>query len=118
WGVLVERPAYDLTVFKVHFGKLTLKIYTKGERVLRIEAIVQNTRALPCNRSLPHFPTIVALLRSMVERFLNALQGLDVCFIADDTLEQLPLSSQVGQNAGGRNQLPPASHAPDDRGGA
>ena len=104
WGVLVEKPAYDLTVFKVHFGKLTLKIYTKGERVLRIEAIVQNTRALPCNRSLPHFPTIVALLRSMVERFLNALQGLDVCFIADDTLEQLPLSSQVGKTrVGGIN---------------
>ena len=96
WGVLVEKPTYDLTVFKVHFGKLTLKIYTKGERVLRVEAIVQNTRALPCNRSLPHFPTIVALLRGMVERFLNALQGLDVCFIADDTLEHLPLSSLVG----------------------
>jgi DNA-binding transcriptional ArsR family regulator len=104
WGVLIEKPTYDLTVFKVHFGKLTLKIYTKGERVLRIEAIVQNTRALPCNRSLPHFPTIVALLRGRVERFLNALQGLDVCFIADDTLEQLPLPSQVGKTrVGGIN---------------
>jgi hypothetical protein len=93
WGVLVEKPAYDLTVFKVHFGKLTLKIYTKGERVLRIEAIVQNTRALPCNRSLPHFPRIVALLRAM-----------DVCFIADSTLEQLPLPSQVGKTrVGGIN---------------
>jgi len=26
---------YDLTIFKLHCGKLTLKIYTKGERVLR-----------------------------------------------------------------------------------
>ena len=33
YGVVVETPTYDLTVFKVHFGKLTLKIYTKGERV-------------------------------------------------------------------------------------
>ena len=35
--VVLETPAYDLTVFKVHFGKLTLKAYTKGERVLRFE---------------------------------------------------------------------------------
>jgi hypothetical protein len=86
-------------VFKIHFGKLTLKIYTNGERVLRIEAIVQNTRALPGNRSWPHFPTIVALRRAMVERFLNALQALDVCFIADSTLEQLSLPSQWGKRA-------------------
>ena len=29
-----------------HCGKLTLKIYTKGERVLRIEAVAHNTREL------------------------------------------------------------------------
>jgi len=38
WEVAVESPMYDLTIFKA-LGKLTLKIYTKGERVLRIEAI-------------------------------------------------------------------------------
>ena len=37
WEVAVERPTYDLTIFKLHCGNLTLKIYTKGERVLRIE---------------------------------------------------------------------------------
>jgi hypothetical protein len=30
WEVVVEKPTYDLTVFKVHCGKLTLKIYTKA----------------------------------------------------------------------------------------
>src|SRR5450759_5879627 len=34
WGVAVEKPTYDLTVFKLHCGRLTLRIYTKGERVL------------------------------------------------------------------------------------
>ena len=29
-AVVIERPAYDLTLFKVHFGLLTLKGYTKG----------------------------------------------------------------------------------------
>src|SRR5271169_3332348 len=32
-GVVLETPAWDLTVFKVHFGLLTLKGYTKGARV-------------------------------------------------------------------------------------
>ncbi|HEX7163297.1 MAG TPA: hypothetical protein VF223_18930 [Trebonia sp.] len=31
--VAVETPAYDLTKFKVHFGNLALKGYTRGERV-------------------------------------------------------------------------------------
>ncbi len=46
-AVVVERPAYDLTLFKVHFGNLTLKAYSKGEHVLRFEAVVHNTRDLP-----------------------------------------------------------------------
>jgi hypothetical protein len=45
WEVAVERPTYDLTIFKLHCRNLTLKIYTKGERVLRIEAIAHNTSA-------------------------------------------------------------------------
>jgi hypothetical protein len=53
--VLVERPAYDLTIFKLHCGKLTLKIYTKGERLLRMEAIAHNTQELNCGRSLDKF---------------------------------------------------------------
>ncbi len=97
WGVLVEKPTYDLTIFKVHFGKLTLKIYTKGERVLRIEAIAHNTHALSCGRSLPNFPLMVTLLRSMVNRFLDTLQSLDTRFISDDTLEQLPQPAQLGK---------------------
>ena len=42
-AVVIERPRWNLTLFKVHFGLLTLKGYTKGEHVLRFEAIVHNT---------------------------------------------------------------------------
>ena len=45
-AVVIETPQYDLTLFKVHFGRLTLKGYTKGERVLRFEAVVHNTKEL------------------------------------------------------------------------
>jgi len=97
WEVAVERPTYDLTIFKLHCGKLSLKIYTKGERVLRIEAIAHNTEELDCGRSLEKFPEIVSRLKSILERFMTALSCVDQCFIADETLEQLPAPSQVGK---------------------
>src|SRR5206468_3299860 len=97
WEVAVERPTYDLTIFKLHCGKLSLKIYTKGERVLRIEAIAHNTEELDCGRSLEKFPEIVSRLKSTLERFMTVLSCVDQCFIADETLEQLPAPSQIGK---------------------
>jgi hypothetical protein len=97
WEVAVERPTYDLTIFRLHCGKLTLKIYTKGERVLRIEVVVHNTQELRCGRALEKFPTIVVEAKSILERFMDALSCIDQCFIADGMLEQLPAPSQVGK---------------------
>jgi len=95
--VAVERPAYDLTIFKLHCGKLTLKIYTKGERVLRIEVVDHNTKQLRCGRSLEKFPEIVAQAKSILKRFMNALSCIDQCFIAGRMLAQLPVPSQAGK---------------------
>ena len=58
---------------------------------------MHNTKELRCGRALPNFPKMVELLRGMLERFLNTLHCLDVCFIADDTLEKLPRASRVGK---------------------
>jgi hypothetical protein len=96
-AVTLETLEYDLTVFKVHFGNLTLKAYTKGERVLRFEAIVHNTRDLGCGRVVARFPTIVVRLQAMLERFLTTLDCVDVAFISDDTLDQLPSPSVLGK---------------------
>jgi hypothetical protein len=97
WGVVIETPAYDVTVFKVHYGKMTLKIYSKGERVLRIEVIVHNTKEYRWGRSLPAFPEIVGRLRGTLERFLDAVGCINACFVSDETLENLPLPAQLGQ---------------------
>ncbi len=96
-AVVVETPTYDVTVFKLHVGTLTLKAYTKGEHVLRFEAIVHNTKALGCGRVVAKFPQIVARLGTMIERFLTTLHAVDQAFVSDDTLEHLPLPSMVGQ---------------------
>ena len=97
WGVVVETPAYDVTIFKVHYGKMTLKIYTKGERVLRLEVIVHNTREYRWGRSLPCFPDIVTRLKGILERFLDAVGCINACFVSDETLERLPEPEQIGQ---------------------
>src|SRR5260370_271283 len=97
WEVAVEKPAYDLTIFKLHCGKLTLKIYTKGERLLRIEVVVHNTGALQCGRSLEKFPQILMLARDILQRFMDALSCIDQCFIADSMLEELPAPPSVGK---------------------
>lgn len=95
WEVTVERPVYDLTIFKLHCGRLTLKIYTKGERVLRMEAMAHNTQALG-RRALAEFPPLVAELKAILERFVDALACIDRCFIGGEILDALPLPSQVG----------------------
>src|SRR4029079_18769520 len=97
WEVAVEKPTYDLTIFKLHCGKLTLKIYTKGERVLRIEVVVHNTEELRCGRSLEKFPEIVVQAKRILGRFMDALRCIDHSFIADQTLERLPTPSRVGK---------------------
>jgi len=97
WEVTVEKPTYDLTIFRLHCGKLTLEIYTKGERVLRIEAMAHNLKELACGRSVEKFPRIVAELKNILERFAQALSCVDQCSIADDTLERLPQPPVVGK---------------------
>jgi hypothetical protein len=95
-AAVIETPVYDLTTFKVHFGRLTLKAYTKGEHVLRFEAIVHNTKELRCGRVLERFPDIVARLAAMAERFCTMLDCVDVSFLPDRLLDDLPTSSQIG----------------------
>lgn len=94
--VVVERPAYDLTIFKIHFGKLTVKIYSKGERVLRTEAIAHNTKDLRCRRKIDQFAEITNSLKAILERFVGVLNCIDVCFIDDQTLDTWPRGSMLG----------------------
>ena len=92
----IETPTYDLTVFKLNFGRLTGKAYTKGERVLRFEAIAHNTAELRCGRMIEKFPEIVTQLAGIAERFATALDCVDTGFIADGILDQLPAGSTLG----------------------
>ncbi|MBN1983013.1 MAG: hypothetical protein JW795_15885, partial [Chitinivibrionales bacterium] len=65
----------------------TLKIYSKGERVLRIETIAQNVGRLRCGKQLAKFPEIVSMLVSILEQFMYHLHCIDASFI-DSSLFQ------------------------------
>jgi len=100
--VVVERPQYNLTVFKLHFGKFTVKLYTKGENVLRVEVIVHNAKAFSFGRSLIKFPQVVSTLQGMLNRFLHTLHCVNYSCLSDNMLEALPEPSTVGkQRVGG-----------------
>jgi len=94
---VLERPAYDLIIFRVHFDRLTLKIYTKGERVLRMEAMAHNTRDLRCGASLERYPLMIVALRQMVDRFMEVIDCVNAAFIEPGLLDSLPEPAQVGQ---------------------
>lgn len=94
---VLEMPVYDLTIFKVHFGRLTLKIYTKGECVLRTEAIAHNVADLKCGRLLEKFPEVVGKLSELLGRFFEALRCVDVAWISDKSIEELPTPGVVGK---------------------
>ena len=94
-AVVIEKPRWNLTIFKVHFGLLTLKAYTKGERVLRFEAIAHHTKQLGCGRTLDKFGQITTRLTGMVDRFTSTLDCVEVGFLPDGILDQLPAPSQI-----------------------
>jgi hypothetical protein len=96
-AAVVETPSYDLTWFKVTFGRLGLKAYTKGERVLRIEATCHNAAELGCGRILDRFGDIVDRLGGMADRFATALDAASVGYISDRYLDELPRPSQLGR---------------------
>src|SRR5215472_3780106 len=63
---IIDRSVYDLTTFKLHFGKLTLKMYDKGDRVLRVEIIVNNIEELRCGKGMEKLPGMLKRLEAMV----------------------------------------------------
>ena len=93
---IIERSVYDLTVFKVHFGKLTLKMYDKGDRVLRVEVIVHNIEELRCGKRLEKLPGMLQRLEQIVVAFLGVVQAAHLSFVDGQQLDALAAPSVRG----------------------
>lgn len=94
--IRIEKPDYNLTIFKIHFGKITLKLYDKGERVLRAEVVVHNAKELKCKRSVSNFEEIVNKLNVIMNSFMDNLCYTHVSLLKDGYLEQLTNPSRTG----------------------
>jgi hypothetical protein len=95
--VQVQTPDYNLTVFKIHLGKLTLKLYDKGERTLRAEVVAHNTKELGCKRSLEYFEAMVVKLNELMSSFINNITYAHAAIIDDGTMENLSKPVQTGK---------------------
>ncbi len=84
----VQAHGYDLTVFKVRWGNLTLKIYDKGGRVLRVEVVVHNAKELRCGKVLEKLPVLLERMGGMLVRFLNTVQVAHVSFLDQGAFER------------------------------
>ena len=93
---IIDRSVYDLTVFKLHFGKLTLKMYDKGDRVLRVEIIVNNIEELRCGKRLEKLPGMLERLQAMVVAFLGVVQAAHLSFVDGQQLDALAAPSVRG----------------------
>lgn len=94
--VVVETLEYDLTVPRVHAGYLTLRIYTKGAGVLRVEVVVHYCKVLGHGEALANLPQMVDKLQGMVVRFLDVLHYADKSFLDQGALDALPEPTTVG----------------------
>ncbi len=93
---VIERPAYNLTVFKLHFGKLTLKIYDKGDRVLRVEVVAHNVKDLRCGALVEKWPRLLETMEQYLNNFLNIVQAAHVSFLDEGTFDTLAAPTQRG----------------------
>jgi hypothetical protein len=94
--IVIEKPRYGLAWFRIRFGMLQVKAYTKGEHVLRFEATVHNAKELRCRRGLDNLGEIITRLAGIAGRFATALDCADVGFLPDGILDELPLPSAAG----------------------
>jgi len=93
---IIDRSVYDLTTFKLHFGKLTLKMYDKGDRVLRVEIVVNNIAELRCGKGMEKLPGMLKRLQEMVVAFLGVVQAAHLSFVDGRQLDALAAPSVRG----------------------
>jgi hypothetical protein len=84
----VHGQGYDLTVFKVRWGNLTLKIYDRGGRGLRVGVVVHNAKELRCGKVRHKLPILLERMSGMLVRFWHPVQVAPVSFLDQGTFER------------------------------
>jgi hypothetical protein len=77
----VDASSWDVTVWRVRWGSVVLKVYDKAGRVLRVEVKGLNTAGLGCGKGLGKLGEQLECVQGMRERFLASLQAAHVAFL-------------------------------------
>jgi hypothetical protein len=85
-----------VTVWRVRWGSVVLKVYDKAGRVLRVEVKVLNTAGLGCGKGLGKLGEQLGCVQGMLERFLASLQAAHVAFLDAGQFERWAEPSQRG----------------------
>lgn len=72
-------------------------MYDKGERVLRIELIVNNTSELRCGKGLEKLPAVLHRSQQMIVEFLGVVQAAHSSFLPGKQLDALVTPTCKGQ---------------------
>jgi hypothetical protein len=93
----LERTDHDLTVFKLKFARLELKMYDKGARVLRVEMIARHIDDLRCGRQLARVPEMLRQMRQTLFNFLDVVQAVHQPALSSRHLDALATPSRRGE---------------------
>jgi hypothetical protein len=93
----IERTEHDLTVFKLKFARLELKMYDKGARVLRVEMIARHIDGLRCGRQLARVPEMLRQMRQTLLNFLDVVQAVHQPALSSRHLDALAAPSRRGE---------------------
>lgn len=93
----VRELEHNLSVFKLQWAHSTLKIYDKGARLLRIEAVEHNVKKTKSRGRLECWSEITSGLGERVVRFVNTMEFLDHGMVDGGRFEQLRKPSQRGE---------------------
>lgn len=72
-------------------------MYDKGERTLRAEVVVHNTKDLKCKRGVDSFSIIVDKLHVIMNSFMNNIDFAHLGLIDVGSLNQISIPSQKGK---------------------
>ncbi len=92
----LDASSWDMTVWRVRWGQIVLKVYDKAGRVLRVEVKVLNTAQLRCGKALAKLGQQLLCLHGLLERFLASLQAAHVGFLDAGQFERWAQPSQRG----------------------
>jgi len=93
----IERTDHDLTVFKLKFARLELKMYDKGARVLRVEMIARHIDDLRCGRGVVRVPEMLRQMRQTLLNFVTVVQAVHQPALRTRHLDALATPSRRGE---------------------